>query len=57
MVVFDTVDLIFSVHRERHSVKTLVTDNTAKTPGVVGLSQGLQDLMSWRSKEYMDMKY
>lgn len=57
MVVFDTVDLIFSVHRERHSVKTLITDNTAKTPGVVGLSQGLQDLMSWRSKEYMDMKY
>lgn len=44
MVVFETVDLVFSVHGEGHSVKALVTDDTAETAWVVRLPQGLQDL-------------
>lgn len=48
VVVFDTVDLIFSVHSEGHSIKALITDDTAETAGVVRLPEGLQDL--WREK-------
>lgn len=44
VVVFETVDLIFSVHSEGHSVKALITDDTAETAGVVRLPKGLQDL-------------
>lgn len=44
MVVFETVDLIFSVHGEGHAIKALVTDDTTKTAGVVRLPEGLQDL-------------
>ena len=44
VVVFETVDLVFSVHGEGHSVKALVTDDTAETAWVVRLPQGLQDL-------------
>lgn len=43
MVVFETVDLIFSVHSEGHSIKALITDDTAETAGVVRLPEGLQD--------------
>lgn len=46
MVVFDTVDPIFGVHSEGHSIKALVTDDTAETAWVVRLPEGLQDL--WR---------
>lgn len=35
MVVFETVDLIFSVHGEGHSIKALITDDTAETARVV----------------------
>lgn len=44
MVVFETVDLVLGVHGEGHSVKALVTDDTAETARVVGLPEGLQDL-------------
>ncbi len=44
MVVFETVDLILSVHGEGHSVKALITDDTAETARVVRLPEGLQDL-------------
>lgn len=44
VVVSETVDLVFSVHSERHTVKALVTDDTAETARVVRLSQSLQDL-------------
>lgn len=43
MVVFETVDLIFGVHSEGHSVKALITDDTAETARVVRLPEGLQD--------------
>lgn len=51
MVVFDTVDPIFSVHSEGHSIKALVTDDTAETAWVVRLTEGLQDL--WRGMSKM----
>lgn len=41
VVIFETVDLIFRVHGEGHSVKALVTDDTAEAAWVVGLPQGL----------------
>lgn len=44
VVVSETVDLVFSVHSERHAVKALITDDTAETTRVVWLSQSLQDL-------------
>lgn len=44
VVVSETVDLVFSVHGERHAVKALITDDTAETARVVRLSQSLQDL-------------
>ena len=44
VVVFETVDLIFSVYGEGHSIKALITDDTAETARVVWLSEGLQDL-------------
>lgn len=44
MVIFEAVDLIFRVHGEGHSIKALVTDDTAEAAWVVGLPQGLEDL-------------
>lgn len=41
VVIFEAVDLIFRVHGEGHSVKALVTDDTAEAAWVVGLPQGL----------------
>lgn len=43
MVVFETVDLIFSVHCEGHSVKALITDDTAEAARMIRLPEGLQD--------------
>lgn len=53
MVVFDTVDPIFGVHSEGHSIKALVTDDTAETAWVVRLPEGLQDLWRGMSKRFM----
>lgn len=44
VVILEAVDLIFRVHGEGHSIKALVTDDTAETAWVVGLPQGLEDL-------------
>lgn len=41
VVILEAVDLIFRVHGEGHSVKALVTDDTAEAAWVVGLPQGL----------------
>lgn len=41
VVIFEAVDLIFRVQGEGHSIKALVTDDTAETAWVVGLPQGL----------------
>lgn len=46
MVIFEAVDLIFRVHSEGHSVKALITDDTAEAAWVVGLPQGLEDLQT-----------
>lgn len=51
MVVFDTVDLIFSVHSEGHSIKALITDDAAETSRVVRLPKGLQNLQRQMSQK------
>lgn len=44
VIIFDTVDLVVYVDRERDTVQTTVADHAAETTWMVGIAHCLQNL-------------